>query len=278
MTALAESHAWPDQIVRQSRIATALTVILPCFNEAERLPATLQSLLAHLPRDPGQVEVLVVDDGSTDATVQVAKAAAAIDARVRVLSHHPNHGKGFAIRAGMLAANGKLIVFTDADGSYGPEELDRIVRALDEAPVAIGARASALSGPMMRRLASQVFNVTIRAMLGLPFGDTQSGLKGFRRAAAEAIFSRAQVDGFAFDVEALWLARRLGLEVAEVNVQPKQRQGSKVRMLPDALKMVGEVWTVRRVALDGAYTQGPQVPIAQPTAAAVLADPSLPTP
>src|SRR5687767_14025392 len=84
MTALAESHAWSDQIVRQSRIATALTVILPCFNEAERLPATLQSLLAHLPRDPGQVEVLVVDDGSTDATVQVAKAAAAIDARVRV--------------------------------------------------------------------------------------------------------------------------------------------------------------------------------------------------
>jgi dolichyl-phosphate beta-glucosyltransferase len=115
-------------------------VVLPCYNEAERLPGTLQTLLAHLSQDPGQVEVLVVDDGSTDITVKAADAIAAGDARVRVLSCHPNHGKGFAVRAGMLAAEGELIVFTDADGSYGPGELDRIIGALDEAPVAIGER------------------------------------------------------------------------------------------------------------------------------------------
>jgi len=106
----------------------------------------------------------------------------------------------------------------------------------------------------------------------------ESGLKGFRRAAARAIFSQARVDGFAFDVETLWLAHRLGLEVAEVDVQAMDRQGSKARMRTDALRMLGEVWTVRQAALDGAYSSRPQVPIAQPTATAVLADPLLPAP
>jgi dolichyl-phosphate beta-glucosyltransferase len=131
---------------------------------------------------------------------------------------------------------------------------------------------------MMRRVASRVFNLAIRGMLGLPFDDTQSGLKGFRRTAARAIFSQAQVDGFAFDVETLWLAHRLGLEVAEVDVQAMDRQGSKVRMLTDALRMLGEVWTVRQAALDGVYSSRAQVPVAQPTATAVLADPLLPPP
>jgi hypothetical protein len=157
------------------RTTTALTVVLPCYNEAERLPGTLRTLLAHLSGTSGQVEVLVVDDGSTDATVMVADAVAAVDRRVRVLSYQPNRGKGFAVRTGMLAAEGELIVFTDADGSYGPSELDRIVGALDEAPVAIGTRASGTSGPVARRAASRVFNLAIRGSLGLPFGDTQKG-------------------------------------------------------------------------------------------------------
>jgi hypothetical protein len=131
-----------------ARTTTALTVILPCYNEAERLPGTLQTLLAHLSKVPGQVEVLVVDDGSTDATVRVAEAVAAIDGRIRVLSYHPNRGKGYAVRMGMLAAEGELIVFTDADGSYGPSQLARIVAALGEAPVAIGTRATDSSGPV----------------------------------------------------------------------------------------------------------------------------------
>jgi dolichyl-phosphate beta-glucosyltransferase len=267
LTALADVHARSDQqTVRQPaadgpaagstpvRTRTALTVILPCYNEAERLPGTLQTLLAHLSRVPGAVEVLVVDDGSTDATAAVANAVAAADRRVRVLSCHPNHGKGFAVRLGMLAAEGELIVFIDADGSYGPSELDRIIGALDEAPVAIGARATGTSGPVVRRMASRVFNLAIHGMLGLPFGDTQSGLKGFRRTAARAIFSRAQVDGFAFDVEALWLAHQLGVEVAEVDVKALDRQGSKVRMLADALRMLGEVWTIRQATVDGPYS------------------------
>jgi dolichyl-phosphate beta-glucosyltransferase len=254
----------------------ALTVILPCYNEAERLPGTLQALLTHLSATPGEVEVLVVDDGSTDATVRVAEAVAAADRRVRVLSYRPNRGKGFAVRTGMLVAQGELVVFTDADGSYPPSDLDRIVAALDQAPVAIGTRAGDASGPIARRTASRVFNLAIRGAVGLPFSDTQSGLKGFRRAAAQQIFSRARVDGFAFDVEVLCLARQLRLEVAQVRVQALERQGSKVQMVADALDMLAEVWTVRRASTtrpDGEVGSGP---IASPEPASA-ADPPLGT-
>jgi dolichyl-phosphate beta-glucosyltransferase len=257
------------------RTSTALTVILPCYNEAQRLPVMLQTLLAHLSGVPGQVEVLVVDDSSTDATVMVADAVAAVDGRVRVLSYHPNRGKGFAVRTGMLAAEGELIVFTDADGSYGPSELDRIVAALGEAPVAIGTRASGTSGPVARRAASRVFNLAIRGSLGLPFGDTQSGLKGFRRSAAQQIFRHTRVVGFAFDVEVLWLAGQLGLEVAEVSVQAMERQGSKVRMLADALEMLGEVWAVRQARTNGAYGEVGQTPTPSLEVAAGIAEPPL---
>ena len=252
----------------------ALTVVLPCYNEAERLPGTLQALLAHLSDALGEVEVLVVDDGSTDATVSVAVAVAAADRRVRVLSYRPNRGKGFAVRTGMLAARGELVVFTDADGSYRPSDLDRIVAALDQAPVAIGTRAGDASGPVARRVASRVFNLAIRGTVGLPFGDTQSGLKGFRRPAAQQIFSQAQVDGFAFDVEVLWLARQLRLEVAEVRVQALERQGSKVQMVADALEMLGEVWTVRRARTGRADGEGGSIPIPSLEAASA-ADPPL---
>ncbi len=232
---------------------TALTVVLPCYNEAERLPETLRTYLAHLSRAPGEVEVLVVDDGSTDATAPLAEAIAAVDPRVRVITNRPNHGKGFAVRTGMLASRGDLVVFTDADGSYGPGELDRIVRALADTPVAIGSRAEAASGPLTRRAASRVFNLAIQGLLGLPFRDTQAGLKGFRRAAARAIFSRTRLDGFAFDVEALFVARRLGLEITEVSVQARECQGSKVRVAVDAQRMLREALAVRQMAANGAY-------------------------
>jgi dolichyl-phosphate beta-glucosyltransferase len=274
---------WPTADAGRPPVATtpALTVVLPCYNEAERLPGTLRALLAHLSGGPGEVEVLVVDDGSTDATVEVAEAAAAVDRRVRVLSYRPNRGKGSAVRTGMLAAQGDRVVFTDADGSYSPSDLDRIVAALGHAPVAIGSRARVVSGPMGRRAASRVFNLAIRGALGLPFGDTQSGLKGFRRAAAQQIFRRARVDGFAFDVEVLWLAGQLGLEVTEVHVQAMERQGSKVQMVADALEMLGEVWTVRRARTSRVHDELGSAPIPAPEAPAITADPPLaplPTP
>jgi dolichyl-phosphate beta-glucosyltransferase len=240
---------------------TALTIILPCYNEAERLPDALATYLAAFPLDPGAVEVLVVDDGSTDATLAVAGAVAAVDARVRVLRAHPNHGKGFAVRTGMLAARGERVVFTDADGSYTPAEVERVARALTGADVAIGARRGLdePGGPVLRRLASRVFNLAMRLVLGLPYPDTQCGLKGFRRGAARQLFERARVDGFAFDAEALFLAGRLGLEVTEVPVRAEERDGSKVRLAADALRMLRDMWGVRRAARAGLYDRREQV-------------------
>jgi dolichyl-phosphate beta-glucosyltransferase len=233
---------------------TGLSLIFPCYNEAERLPQTLAAYLARLSREPGAVEVLVVDDGSTDETFVVARAVAAGDPRVRVIRSQPNHGKGFGVRTGVLAAAGELLVFTDADGSYGPGEVARVTAALAEAPVAIGSRpAGWAAGPPARRLASRLFNRAIRALLGLPFGDTQCGLKGFRRHAALEVFGRARLDGFAFDAEVLFLARRLGLAVSEVPVRAEERDGSKVQLAVDALAMLRDVLRVRRWAVSGDY-------------------------
>jgi dolichyl-phosphate beta-glucosyltransferase len=237
---------------------TALSVVFPCYNEAERLPATLQAYLAHLPRAASEVEVLVVDDGSTDGTLVVAAAVAAGDPRLRLIRTGPNRGKGFAVRTGMLAAQGDRVVFTDADGAYAPGEADRVAGALADTPVAIGTRdPHENSDGVARRVASQACSLAVQGLLGLPFRDTQCGLKGFRRDAAQAVFSRARLDGFAFDVEALVLARRLGLAVAEVPVRAQRRAGSKVRMLADGQRMLAQVWAVRRTQAEEARDAAP---------------------
>src|SRR6266540_1685622 len=124
-----------------------------------------------------------------------------------------------------------------------------------EAPGAPGAAAPRGLGPALRRAASRVFNAAMRLALGLPFHDTQCGLKGLRREAARSLFGRARLDGFAFDAEILFLARRLGYEVVEVPVQARDRDGSKVRLAVDALRMLTEVWSVRRAAARGVYDQ-----------------------
>ncbi|HEV3494877.1 MAG TPA: glycosyltransferase [Actinomycetes bacterium] len=237
--------------------ASSLSIVLPCFDEADRLPGTLAAYLAHFPPSRAEVELIVVDDGSTDGTSAIADQIAAADPRVRVVRTPHNHGKGYAVWVGVQAAQGELVVFTDADGSYGPDQLERVVAALDRAPVAIGARLGDQPGATspLRRLASPVFNRVMRLLLGLPFSDTQCGLKGFRRGAAEAVFQRARVDGFAFDAEALLVARRLGIEVVEVPVTAEDRQGSKVRLRGDALRMLADVWKVRRAAAGGVYEE-----------------------
>jgi dolichyl-phosphate beta-glucosyltransferase len=245
---------WPTGPNTDVTSRPALTLILPCFNEVERLPDTLAALLAELPQGLGEVEVLVVDDGSTDETLAVACAIATRDARVRVIHSRPNRGKGFGVRTGVLAAQGELVVFTDADGSYGPGDIGRIVAALTAAPVAIGSRDAGLAtGPLVRRLASLLFNRVIQTVLGLPFRDTQCGLKGFRRQAALQLFGQARLDGFAFDAELLFLAHRFNLRVMEVRVRAEERDGSKVQLAVDALRMLRDVLIVRRAAAKGTY-------------------------
>jgi hypothetical protein len=150
------------------------------------------------------------------------------------------------------------VVFTDADGSYRPDDVERVVAALADAPVAIGSRdLHVQASSPTRQVASMLFNRAIRTVLDLPFRDTQCGLKGFRRQAALEVFGRARLDGFAFDAEVLYLARHLGLRVAEVGVRADERDGSKVRVAVDALTMLGEALAVRRAAASGAYDRDP---------------------
>jgi glycosyltransferase involved in cell wall biosynthesis len=237
---------------------TRLSLVLPAYDEADRLPRALAGYLGWLPVD---AELVVVDDGSTDGTREITDDAAARDPRVRVLRSDHNHGKGYAVRVGILAAAGELIVFTDADGSYGPAEIERIAGALERAPIAIGVRRAELAaGRLVRRTASRVFNLAMRSVLGLPFDDTQCGLKGFRRDAAAAVFGLARVDGFAFDAEALFLAGRLGLDVLEVPVIADHQPGSKVRLAVDALRMLTDMRRVRRAGARGLYDTEPALP------------------
>jgi len=201
-----------------------LTIVIPAFNEEERLPASLGAISAYLAARPSapQVEVLVVDDGSLDATAARAEEAGrrhGLD--LRVIRLPKNRGKGFAVRTGCLEAAGRLILVSDADFSTPIYEWEKLASA--NAPVAIGSRALDESlvkehQSLGRRTMGKLFNRIVRLLVVPGIHDTQCGFKLFTREAARAIFSRARVDRFAFDVEALALARELGYPIAEVPV------------------------------------------------------------
>lgn len=222
-------------------------MVIPAYNEEHRLPATLSAVLAHL-RDRGRpFEVVVADDGSSDATARIARAAGP---EVRVLCL-PHRGKGAAVRDGVLASCGGLVLVTDADLSTPIEEVDLLVAALERCEVAIGSRnvagaRVAVRQRLDRRLMGRVFNLLVRALLLPGLHDTQCGVKLFRRDVAVAVFRRCRSDGFAFDVEALSLARQLGHRVAEVAVEWRNSPDSRVRPLVDVPRMFCELLTIRR--------------------------------
>jgi dolichyl-phosphate beta-glucosyltransferase len=205
-----------------SDAAPELSVVIPAFNEAERLPRTLERVRAYLDGRGRRYEILVVDDGSTDETVPRAHAAGG--QRVRVLSNGANRGKGYSVRHGMLAARGARRLMTDADLSTPIEELERLWARMDEGfDVVIASRALPQSRIEVRQGAfrenmGRAFNLLVRLLVVPELRDTQCGFKLFSAAAAQAAFAGARLDGFAFDVEALYIARRLGFQVAELPV------------------------------------------------------------
>jgi dolichyl-phosphate beta-glucosyltransferase len=231
------------------------SVVIPAFNEAERLPRYLHEVLAFLGARGPSWEVVVVDDGSHDDTVGALKPVLRDHPAVRVVRHQKNSGKGFAVRAGMLAAGGQYRLFADADGATPIAELVRLEAALDAgADVAIGSRA--VTAPDVRvqarhhRVAAgRIFNLLV-ASVGLGgIADSQCGFKAFTAAAAEDLFGRLETNGFGFDVEVLLRARRSGYRIAEVPVNWTDQEGSKVRLLRNGPVMVWEVLKARRRAL-----------------------------
>jgi glycosyltransferase involved in cell wall biosynthesis len=235
-----------------------LSIVIPALDEAERLPRTLADLTAFLSAQPLRWEVVLSDDGSTDGT---AAAALAFSSRwpVRVVRSVVNRGKGHAVRAGMRAARGAIRVMCDADGSMPASELPKLIAPLQRgsARVAIGSRYLGGSGaegqPAWRRAWSRVVNALVCRALVPGISDTQCGYKAFTAEAAQQIFGRATIDGWAFDLEALALAQRLGHRVLEVGITWRDDRRSRVRGLRDLPCVTREALLIRRNLARGFY-------------------------
>ena len=229
------------------------SVVIPCFNEANRIGATIQETIDYLEGDSPESELIVVNDGSTDSTSSIAgEALATASINHRLLENFPNRGKGAAVRTGLLAAQRPIALFFDADLSTPLGEIPKVIEpiAKGDVDIAFGSRAldRSLIGihqPWRREYAGRVFNLLVRVATGLPFWDTQCGFKAFRLEACRPIFEAAKIQGFAFDVEMLFLAYRAGLRLREVPVRWNHAEGSKVHFIHDSLRMLREVIALR---------------------------------
>jgi len=228
------------------------SVIVPAYNEALRLPRYLEEIASYLGSRGEPWEVIVVDDGSTDGTAEVARTMATRRSEVRLLRQPANGGKGAAVRAGMLAARGACRLFTDADGATPIGELKRLEAALSAgADVAIGSRAIAAAGVVVRArphrvAAGRVFNALAEWLGVVGIHDSQCGFKAFTAAAAADLFPRLATSGFGFDVELLLRARARGWRVVEVAVNWEDQPASKVGVLKDGPRMVWQILDARR--------------------------------
>jgi dolichyl-phosphate beta-glucosyltransferase len=236
-----------------------ISVVIPAYNEAARLPSTLGRLRDWLFASRLRHEIVVVDDGSTDATGETARAAGGES--LVLLRHEPNRGKGYAVRRGMLAATGARRLMTDADLSTPIEELPKLMAELDRGfDVAVGSRAVAgarieVHQPFYREAMGRTFNALVQTLLLPGLKDTQCGFKLFTAVAAQAAFASGQLDGFSFDVEALYAARRRGLRIAEVPVVWRNDPRSRVSLGGGGAAFL-DLLRIRRLARHGTYGPG----------------------
>jgi dolichyl-phosphate beta-glucosyltransferase len=250
--------------------AQSLGVVLPAYNEADRIGPALDELFTYLrqqPKDralpgipvlPGQVEIVVVDDGSTDGTANLVRARpeagsqplAGIALRVMTV---PHGGKGAAVRAGVLESQADLILFADSDMATPPDQIPLLVEALESSDVAFGSRIQPdgsdmrASQPAYRRLLGRLFHVLASIWAAGPIRDTQCGFKGFSRAAAHDLFGRQRVTSIVFDVELIYLARRRGYRIAVVPIRWADKRGSRMRARPGLALRVA--WDLFRIPL-----------------------------
>jgi glycosyltransferase involved in cell wall biosynthesis len=235
----------------------SLSLVIPAYNEQARLPYTLFQIEAYVCREGLDCEVIVVDNGSTDSTSAVVLQAAAKCPRLKLL-RTDRRGKGCAVRTGARSAQGDVVVFADADLSWSVEDLSRFVAMLNDAtPVVIGSREGAearrIGEPPYRHMMGRVFNRVVQALAVPGIEDSQCGFKAFHADAARAIFSRQRIDGFGFDVEVLYLARRLGYGIRVVPLRWEHKENSRVAPLRDTVGMLTDVLRVRLNAWRGRY-------------------------
>jgi dolichyl-phosphate beta-glucosyltransferase len=229
-----------------------LSVVVPAFNEARVIGTTVRTILEVLGDLDGGVEVVVVDDGSADATSEVAREAGAH----RVVTLAVNQGKGAAVREGALAAIGRTVAFTDADLAYAPDQILTLLDLVEQGwDLVVGSRyaegsTAEVSASLLRRVGGRAVNLLVRLVLAGDHADTQCGLKAFRRDVAHLLFSQARVDGFAFDVELYALAERHQLSLREAPVRVVNSTTSSVRLTRDTAVLVADLlrisWWLRR--------------------------------
>ena len=242
----------PDRLLGYS-------IIIPAFNEGARVGATLEKVLAHVAERGWDAEIIAVDDGSRDNTVEIIRGYAEKNPHLRLLQNPGNRGKGYSVRNGMLHAQGELLLFSDADLSAPIEEADKLFGAIaGGADIAIGSRwlqrdLQTHRQPFYRQMFGRIFNLLLRITLGLTFKDTQCGFKAFTRAAAKEIFPLQQIERWGFDPELLYLARKLNLRVEEVPVEWAHSEGTRISPLRDGTRMFLEMLKIRWNGMTGKY-------------------------
>ena len=244
---------------------TTYSIVLPAYNEHERITATLEKIFAHANERDWQVEVIVVNDGSTDDTTRIVRQYATKNPRLRLLENPGNRGKGYSVRNGMLHAHGDILLFSDADLSSPIAEADKLFGAIHQgADVAIGSRwlkteLQIKRQPFYRRLFGRIFNFALRLVLGLNFKDTQCGFKAFTRDAALKLFPLQKIERWGFDPELLYLAKKYNFTVTEVPVAWSHREGTRINPIVDGVRMLGEMFVIRWNAASGKYSACPTV-------------------
>jgi glycosyltransferase involved in cell wall biosynthesis len=244
-------------------MSASLSVVIPAYNEAVRLGNTIRAVVDYVREHSPNGEVIVVDDGSSDQTAELARqtfAGAAGNLRTSVISYKSNLGKGRAVRLGLLAARGDVTLFSDADLSTPISEAPKLIEPIvkGQYDVTFGSRALerqliGVHQPWRREQGGRVFNLVVRLATGLPFWDTQCGFKAFRMSMCRPLVEAATVDRFGFDVELLYLAFRAGLNLKEIPVRWDHNEGSKVSVLSDSFRMLNEVGLIRQQARRGVY-------------------------
>ncbi len=236
-----------------------LSIVIPAYNEENRLSSTLKSICKFFADKGMDFEIVIVNDGSKDKTANLVEQLALEQPRLKLISHDINRGKGFAIKAGVLSSLGELILINDADGSSPIEEFDRLSAAIKNgADLAIGSRAKhdptcTVQALAYRTYIGNTFNRIVQSLLLPGIYDTQCGFKLFKKAIAFDIFSSSTIDGYAFDVEILYLAKLRKYRIEELAINWHNVAGSKINVLTDSFKMLAEVLKISLNAAQGKY-------------------------
>ncbi len=245
---------------RKIRIPPYLSVVIPAYNEASRLPKSLARIRQHFAAKPFPTELIAVDDGSQDATAIILNEAASSWPQIRILRNPVNRGKGFSVRRGVLECQGQFALFADADLSAPIEESDRLLALIESeaADAVIGSRAVdrkriGIHQPRIREWGGIGFNFWVRFFTGLKIRDTQCGLKLFRVETTRNAFDAQRIMGFGFDPEVLFLIARSGGKIVETPVRWNNDPATKVRLLRDSTRMLSSLAALRWRAWTGKY-------------------------